>query len=288
MKGQTILVATDLSEGAGAAARFAAELGRRTGLPVVAVHIIEVGFPNWARGRYEVEVDAEARGAAEDEGARWYQGCTGEPPAASRVDVDFCVPGLRKAVKDLDCGLLVLSRTGKGALALAIAGSRVQQIAARPPCPVAIVEPSLEGAESTPLRVAAAVDFSKASIDALSFAATLTDLAKGELTAVSAVDVPQVHVGALEIYPGLNARDLPDGVEGRLTALGMETLRGRAIKVRAIGGRAAETLLTYARDEGVDVLVLGETGHSPVSEESGSLPRQIIRQLPCTLVVVPG
>ena len=170
MHGSTIVVATDLSDHAGSAARWAADVGRLTGLPVVVAHVVEMGLDTSPWRRYAVALDTAKAEAAESEVARWFEAQTGERPSGVEVRVGACVPTLEAIARESRAGLMVVSRTGKGALSRALLGSRVQRLATRPPCPLAVVNPLEERVEKDRFRVGAATDFDAPGDEAVAFA----------------------------------------------------------------------------------------------------------------------
>lgn len=54
-----------------------------------------------------------------------------------------------------------------------------------------------------------------------------------------------------------------------------------------IPGHAVETIVTYAKDHGVDLLVIGFTGHSNIFGRIwGGTSQNLVRLAPCTVLVV--
>ncbi len=290
MHGSTILVATDLSDGAGAAARWAADLGRLTGLPVMVAHAVEIVLDAMPGGRYDLVFDPERMAAARAEVDEWYCDHVGEPPSGVEVRVGGCGEVLTAIARQYEAALLVMSRTGRNAFSHALIGSRVQRLVSRPPCPVAVVNPVEDSVErSAKFEVVAATDFSSAGAAALSFAGSLTQLTRGHLEVVHAVHVPAIRVGSIELRPASGFADQEEGVEARLREAVAAHLPGLdGVTCRALAGHPARTLVEHIRDNGADVAVLGRSGHaSLIGDFLGSTPRRVIRALPCTVIVVP-
>ena len=80
-----VIVATDLSENAGKAAKWAADLCAQTKAEVVAAHVIEIGLSSWLKARYDDVVDDARRAKAEEKIAAWYAKHAGTRP--SEVDL---------------------------------------------------------------------------------------------------------------------------------------------------------------------------------------------------------
>ncbi len=281
MEASTIVVATDLSESAGAAARWAHRIGSLTGLPVVVVHIAEVGFEGWLRRNYEIELDERKRAFAESTVARWYHEATGDRPGGVDVHVDFCVPGLRKVVDLADAGMLVMTRTGKSALTRAFTGSRVQTLVDNPPCPLVVVEPTMPQLPTGELRIAAATDSSEAGTHAVRVAASMAQLSRSPLSVVQVIAAPIATPFGLE--PQLDELQRIEAAEQRL-AQSIGELPGVELATEILQGHPATCLEDYATRHRLDLLALGATG----ARHGRSTNRRLLRELPCNLMIVPG
>lgn len=289
MKGSTLIVATDLSESATHAARWATAVGRLTGVPVVVSHVIEIGFDSWIRSRYAINLDEAQRAQVRDEVAHWFEVATGEPPSGVDVRVDFCVTGLQDAVAAYDGALLVMAPTGKGAVSRAVLGSRVQQLASNPPCPLVIVSPDAAPPEKRP-RIAACTDFSAASYLAVELGGSLARMTGGTLNVLYALQLPPgPFFEGINVEGGLEPGKLEEQALIDLRVLVRERLPGLAdVEPRVLVGRASDQISRFAEEEKLDVLVMGQTGHtSAPGDLLGSTPRRIIRNLPCTVIITP-
>ncbi len=282
MESPCIVVATDLSPGAEPAARWGANLGRLTGWPVHAAHIIEIGFESWWRNRYDVLVNEGSMAAARARVAQWFEDATGAAPAGVEIRVSDCHAGLTEVVEALGASVLAMAPTGKNALVQAVAGSRVQELAARPPCPLAVVHPEQHDL-GTEARIAVAVDFSHPASEALRVAANLAAAAGAALHLVHVVAVPDVPA-----LPSLfEGEDLAVVEEAERALAGLAVPYDRVQREVVMGG-PAEALSAYVAREAIDLLVVGRTGHrSVIADVLGSTPRALIRHLPCTVMVAP-
>lgn len=288
MKTTSIVLATDLSDGAKAAAVWARDMGTLTGLPVIVAHVIELGLDNWLHGRYQIAFDDDHKAAAVQSVSAWYEATTGEPPGQVEVPVGHAVQELANLCERYDAGLMVIATTGKGGLARAVLGSRVQQLIAMPPCPVAVVDPVSFTLQEAP-RIAAAVDFSPATPEVLSVAGSLAQMAGAPLRLVHAYDPPTVAAlpGVDLLTPAENAQ-LMEAAELELKTIADAQLPELEVHCQVVGGSPATALIEYVREARIDVLVMGHTGHWPgPAELLGSTPRRLIREQPCTLVVAP-
>lgn len=277
-----LLVATDLSEAAAPAARFAHDLAQRWARGVVAAHIVELGFESWWRARYEVLVDAARMAEAQARVRDWYAAAAGAPPDRVALKVDHCVEGLVAAAVEAAAALLVMTTTGKGALAQAVVGSRLLALAARPPCPLAVVPRVVVPLPAVP-RIAVGVDFSPASGATLAFAEQLASALGAELCVVHGFAPPDTPA-----LPSLFA-----GAEESVRLEAAAALDALAVhhphtRRALVPGKGPDALLAYVRAEHVDLVVVGSTGHRGLLGEGlGSTPRALIRHLPVPVVVVP-
>lgn len=277
-----IIVATDLSENAGAAAKWAQGVANVTQASVVAAHVIEISLSSWLHARYEVAVDDEKRAQAIAKITDWYTEHAGVAPAAVDLRVNSCFNALTEAAAEHHAELLVMSPTGKSALAQLVVGSRLQEIASRPPCALAV-------AAGGPIkRLAVAVDFSDASKEALNWAHGLAKQVGATLEVLFVAEVPDLPAFDEDLF-GESFSAFYKEAEDGLGTLINEQLGGRdGVKPVVLTGHAEDALETYVRDNGVDALVLGQTGHdSVIGDILGSVPRGLINRRPCTIIVVP-
>ncbi|MCB9527369.1 MAG: universal stress protein [Myxococcales bacterium] len=275
MKAGPIVLATDLTDGSCGAAIWARDMSTRTGLPVVVVHVVELGFDNWLHGKYQIADDAEMHATAVHEVRAWYEGVAGRLPEEVEVKVGHAVTELRAIPVRLGASMLVMAASAKSALTRVVVGSRVQQIIAEPTVPVVIVDAESYTVESAP-RVVAAVDFSPTTDEVVAVAGTFARLAQGSLTLAHVVE------GEGEAKPDADC-------EARLAALAERVLPGFLhVDSAVLHGPPARALEALAREGEVDVMVLGHTGHAPSARALlGSTPRKLSAHPPCTLVIAP-
>lgn len=168
---ETIVVATDLSEAASSALRYAQVVAQVHGARIVITHVIDpVGYA-FAAG----VPDALGKDKAAIEEIRRMEEETRKKgiPVHSQVETGVICDRILQSVADARADLLILgtrATTGAGRAAL---GTVARQILARTPCPVLTVP---RGAERhVPRgggwqRVVIATDFSVASLEALAYA----------------------------------------------------------------------------------------------------------------------
>lgn len=279
---QHVIVATDLSENAGKAARWAAELCAQTQAEVVAAHVIEIGLSSWLKARYDDVVDEAKRAKAEENIADWYAQYAGARPDHVDLRVNTCFNALTEAAAEHHADLLVMSPTGKSAIAQLVVGSRVQEIASRPPCPLAIV------AGGPIARLAVAVDFSEGSARALRWAFDLAQGIGAQLRVIHVADLPDLPAFDEDLFGDSFSAFYRDA-ESKLNAMIAKTLPAdHGAKGVVISGNPEDVLANDVAENGLDAIVVGQTGHdSVIGDILGSVPRSLISRQPCTVIVVP-
>lgn len=287
MKLTAIVAATDLSDQAVPAAKWAHELAQRTHAKVIAGHVFELGFDSWWHSKYEALMDDEKRAAAVAATAKWFEDAVGAPPTAAELKVDHCSNGLTKIVQEHHADLLVMSPSSKSRLMKTLVGSRVHELASRPPCAVAIVK--AEDALTDGAKVAVATDFSPPSERAIRFAAGMAAVTGCLLEIVTVAHQPS-SPALPNLFDGV-AADLPQLIRQRLEGYVAGVLgpdHGALLTVLT-GDPVHDALYDYAEAANLALLVLGRTGHrSVVGDLLGSVPRTLINRLPCTIVVTPA
>ncbi len=277
-----IVVATDLSEGAMPAARWAATVAAALGGQVVVAHVVEISLKSWLGSRYDILVDAEKRAQLEANVRGWYQLATGTMPAAVDVRVNTCFNGLSEAVAAHGASLLVMAPTGKGALTRVVVGSRVQDLASRPPCPLVVAA----GAER-PKRVAVATDFSEAAGKAVSAAAQIAHRLGADLTVAHVAEVPDLPAFEEDLFAGSFEAFFQEAADSLKASIEQAGAGAQARQV-VLKGRAEVALEDLVSQQNIDLLVLGQTGHDSVlGDLLGSVPRSLIGRMPCSILVVP-
>jgi nucleotide-binding universal stress UspA family protein len=135
-------------------------------------------------------------------------------------------------------------------------------------------------------KILVAIDGSPASEKALAAAVDLAAHYRAELTAVGVAEVPEVVsvVGEVE--------ELRRGAEGHFRGLGeaaVEYARSRGVALRSVvlRGHAADAIVRFAEGEGVNLVVVGQHGHSRIARFFlGSTTDRVSEHAPCTVLIV--
>jgi len=112
---------------------------------------------------------------------------------------------------------------------------------------------------------------------------TAADAAALVATAMARETGARLHV--VHVVPP--ATDPSLGSE-HLTRLGRQLGKGLAVEIALLSGRAAREITSYARDKGIDLIVISTHGRTGVSRTLlGSVAEAVVRLSPCLVLTVP-
>jgi len=137
-------------------------------------------------------------------------------------------------------------------------------------------------------KILVAIDGSPASEKALAAAVDLAAHYKTDLTALGVAQVPEV-VGMVD-----EVDELRQGVETHFRQLGeaaVEYARGRGVSVRCVvlRGHPADAIVRYADNERMNLVVMGEHGHSRIARFFlGSTTDRVSEHCHCSVLIVKG
>jgi nucleotide-binding universal stress UspA family protein len=263
LKFETIAVATDASEPASAALRYAQTMARMYPSRLVVVHVID-----------PLRLPANQAAAAE---LKKIEEETSELgiPVQSVIERGVACDRVWRAVNGYNADLLILGTRAKSETGRVALGTVARQLLARSRCPILIISP--DAAKSLPWaccwgRVLAATDFSLAAIRVLQCA----------------------HQVALRQLILLH---VPEGESVEESARCREWLRflaqlneSRTVAVRQIVevGNAADLIYQYAEKCAVDLLVLGSPTRELAEEDfHSSTVLQVISKVRCPVLCLP-
>lgn len=283
LMGAPILVTTDLTEGSVSAAHYALALARRLRRPLVLVHILEISFENWWQTRNCGTDDPVQRAQLSAEMRSWFEQATGSPPDRTAIRSDHYAPALHHLAESHRAALIVMAASCKNALARALAGSRVQEIASQPPCPLLVV-PRDQTAPAQNIQLLLGVDFSAISGYLLAQAQELAEQLKAQLHIVHGLAMPEAlrheRGASVEILATLEQK-----AKEQLSALPEGTAEEHRHLLPQAG---AQALGSYAAEHAVDLIIVGQTGHrGMVGDLLGSTPRALIRQAKRPILIFP-
>jgi nucleotide-binding universal stress UspA family protein len=219
-----------------------------------------------------------------------------EPARTAGVDTDIRLEEgdiVREIVREVEASrpdLVVMGTHGRGGFERFVLGSVVNKIIRKLSCPLLTVPPGArQPAADEPAGyevVLAALDFSDASRQALSYALSLAQEAGGRLLLTHIVEWPD-ESQVLPPYDRLRA-DMVRAAEDRLRKAVPEDARDWCEpEIVVSSGRAAREIVRVAGDQQADVIVLGVTGRSAIDRAlNGTTAYQVIRMAPCPVLTV--
>jgi nucleotide-binding universal stress UspA family protein len=139
-------------------------------------------------------------------------------------------------------------------------------------------------------RICCPVDFSDASRAAMEVAADLARRQDAELVLFHAYPVPGYTFpdGSVVASPKM-LQDLADGAERHLEAWQKlaEPVASRPVRIVKVAGEPAAEIVAFARDERMELLVLGTHGRSGLEHAlMGSIAERVVRRAHCPVLTV--
>lgn len=292
---ERILVPIDFSPASESAFRRALDLAGRTGAELCLVHVVpglgvngDASFDRlgederdfyrrvWKRAKRDLDAFLHR---LPPQGVRRRQTLVAGVPADA----------ILRHASEAEADLIVMGTHGRRGMQRLVLGSVAEAILRRSDVPVLVVPEAAAGL--APLfHVLAPTDFSVASSLALPVATGFADLYGARLNLLHVLE-PVPLLGALvgtqtaeDLFP-----ELEPHAEERLTELIQE---GRGALGRAmhhiVEGRAAESIVDYAAEHGVDLIVMAKHGwHGVERVLMGSVTERVCRTAPCAVLALP-
>jgi nucleotide-binding universal stress UspA family protein len=135
-------------------------------------------------------------------------------------------------------------------------------------------------------KIVVAIDGSPASEKALATAVDLAAHYQADLIALGVAELPEV-VGMVD-----EVDEISQSTEGRFKQIGEAAVayarsRGVALRSVVVRGHAADAIVRYAENEGINLVVLGQHGHSRITRFFlGSTTDRVSEHCPCTVMIV--
>ena len=233
------------------------------------------------RGVTEAELeDIEARARL------WLAPAIGPGLAADVVVLEGSQPAAEIVTRaaSLPAGLIVLGTHGRSGFDHLLLGSVTEKVLRKAPCPVMTVPPRVASASRLPYtRLLCPVDFSNSSLTALRFALSIAKESDAALTIVFVLEWRAEGVPSVEFR-----REAKEDAQRQLDALlSDEDRMWCRPTTQILHGRAYEEILTLARDDGTDLIVIGVHGRKVIDRMLfGSTTNHVVRQATCPVLTI--
>lgn len=198
-----------------------------------------------------------------------------------------------QAALELRADLIVVGTHGRTGLDHIMLGSTAERVIKQAPCPVLTVRVArIQGEEEVDAppciqHLLVPVDFSSPSLDALEYAIQVVDRFGARLTVLHVLEPIYYD---LELGLGLIEQESQKRThwEAQLDGLAQVVKeRGLAAGSVVLGGVPSESIVTYARAQGCDLIVMGTHGRRGLSRlRYGSVAESVLRQAPCPVLTV--
>jgi nucleotide-binding universal stress UspA family protein len=293
-----ILCPTDLSDIAPRTLENALALARFHKAEVELLYVSEpllpgpaspVSYPPWSvldpavRGRLGAALEALVAGAAP-------HGVSVTP----KVVEGRVITELLARARSWPAELIVMGTHGRGGFERWVLGSVTEKVLRQAPCPVLTVPPPATGVhpQGSVLfrRIVCPVDFSPASLAALSHALRLAEESCADLYVMHVVEWlaedPAARVGGFDV-PEFR-RHLQHDAEQRLSTLVPAEARNWCKPHELVtGGRPWREILRVAEEQDAEIVVMGVRGRNPVDLALfGSTTHHVVRGARCPVLVV--
>jgi nucleotide-binding universal stress UspA family protein len=285
-----ILCPIDFSDASAHAVDLAVVLGRWYGAGITALHVEAA----------EALEPAERQGLQERAAAFCQAATTAGVPVDVRVVSGHAVTEILDHAASLPADLIVMGTHGLSGFQHLVLGSVTEKVLRRAACRVLTVPPRARATSTLPFtRLLCAVDFSEPSLEAVRFAGSLASESGARLVLMHVIewpwhepppprltDLPPAQAAALTEY----RRSMETTATARLESIASSDVpQGTAVVVRVGHGKPYEQLLVAAREDGVDLIVIGVHGRSALElGVFGSTTNQLVRAATCPVLTVRG
>ncbi len=223
-----------------------------------------------------------------------------EPASAAGVKTDFAIregPAAAEIVEQARLSaadLVVMGTHGRGGFERLVLGSVTEKVLRKAPCPVLTVSKPAEGAvprEPPELRhIVCPLDFSAPGKEALRYALSLAERAKGRLTVLYVLEWPDAAVRHPHFDVPEYRRYLEEDALGQLRAsVPREARDWCEVRELVVAGKPGREIVRVAAADGADLIVMGVHGHGALDRLLfGSTAYHVVREAACPVLTVRG
>jgi len=284
---KNILLATDFSAVSEAALQYAEAIARRFGSKLYAVHVIEPSeytYVPGGAGQVPWELDHErAKEELEHLNHR-----IGRIPHETLLLHGEMGNELREMAHAKGVDLLVMGTHGRRGLERVLLGSKTELVFRQATCPVLTVGPKVMTDPPQEIEfkhILYATDFSPESLAAMPYAASLAQEFQAGLTMINVVKLPLEPMESMEVITADHERRLR-----KLVGSDVELWCHPETVVKF--GDPARTILTVAKEQNADLIVLGVRGAGSAlgmaTHVAHAIAHEVVTHAPCPVLTVRG
>jgi universal stress protein E len=294
IRGERVLVATDLTDQSSEAIRQAHEWALGAGAQLAVCVVVPSELHNNMLFPQQTQREAlgvmQAEQSAADAVVEQMLAITGRSADDFRCVVETGSPhaSIVQAAEELVVGVIVVgggSPDGSGQPALGSVAARVVRYAH---CPVLVAR-----TRSASGRMLVVTDFSKSAEPAVRLAAELAPLLKLRVSLLHCIDAAPSPMVSLGIPFGASAASLPahllEPMRGNVTSLLNETLARHQMQGECIvaEGSAGDEIVRVAIQLRPDLIVMGTSGRTGLARIAlGNVAESVAAEAPCSVLVV--
>lgn len=290
----SVLVLNDFSEHSIAALHMAADVANRASSELVVMHVVDIstGDNSW---RILVEAPDEIERTAIQQARVELEALVqAELPAENRpkrvrfvVELGNPIDKIMMQIQALEPRMVVAGMHGKSGVKEFLLGSMANRLVRQCVFPVALV-PSAQ--KSTEVKtIVAPVDFSKASLGSLQYAAELARERGAALQMVHAFVIPELsglHTSTRDVAAQLQQVAAGKRQQIREYSAGID-LEGIEHAITIIQNSPHRAIVDFARRERADLICMGSHGRRGWARFFlGNTAERVLREAPCTVVTV--
>jgi nucleotide-binding universal stress UspA family protein len=277
-----IICPTDFSEFAESAFAESVRLARRFGAEVTVLHVMPFAVPVGGDVGYvpiPLFQDEAVRKAKLLEIRRFVDAIehTGVP-----VDTAYREGNpseeIRSAVREARADLVVMGTHGRSGFKRLALGSVTEAVLRDPPASVLIVRHEVAPRRDVFRRIVCATDISERTERTIAAALALADEGAEALTVLNVIEEGRES----------SRRELERAaLEALRTLIPDEARSSYRIEEHVAFGEAGREIVRIAAEEEADLVVMGNHRHGPLGGLFGSTVRDVLREAPCPVLLVP-
>jgi len=292
MTARTLLVATDFSETAEAAADWAVEIASARGRRVHLMHVLTLPPPRPHYAPTPPDLQNALRNAATQQLAAEAERLSGRGVEVETI-LEVGVPSqtLVRIAGELDPALLVIGTRGLTGLTHLLLGSTAERVVQKAPCPVLTVHPEDRGKHRDISTILVPTDFSDDAQKAVHTAhRLLEDLEDTRLILLHSFSLPIEYTAYGPIPTSISYLE-DTGIEAeqqlRKIADDLQKREGLTVETLAREGYPPEVICEEAKSQKADLIVMGTHGRSGLAHLLlGSTAERVVQKAPCPVMTV--